>query len=340
LTHALRFGILGSANIARSFVRGLQPSQRVAVTAIVSRDARKAEAFAKETGIPRHFGSYEAMLADPEIDAVYNPLPNSLHAEWSIAAARAGKHVLCEKPLAASAAEAGAMFAAARTHGVHLVEAYPYLAQPQTLKMRELLMDGAIGEVRLIQASFGFTLTDRGNIRLNPRLAGGSLMDVGVYPVSLMRVIAGQRAARVQALAHWTGGDETGSGVDSAMAATLSFENGMFGQLTCSFGSALHRQALIVGSSGVIQTTYRNHTSAEQPGVLGLRTGSGPQAVDGIIETPPINGFLAEAESLERMVREGAEHWIGATAQESIDIMMTLEALLRSARSGAAEMVA
>jgi predicted dehydrogenase len=280
------------------------------------------------------------MLADREIDAVYNPLPNSLHAEWSIAAARAGKHVLCEKPLAASAEEARAMFAAARTYGVHLVEAYPYLAQPQTLKMRELLMDRAIGEVRLIQASFGFTLTDRGNIRLNPRLAGGSLMDVGVYPVSLIRIIAGQRAARVQAAARWTDGGEAGSGVDNAMAATLSFDSGLFAQLTCSFGSALHRQALIVGAAGVIQTTYRNHTSAEQPGVLSLRTGSGPQAVDGIIETPPINGFLAEAESFERMVREGATHWIGATPEESVDIMATLEALLRSARSGAAELVA
>ncbi|HEY2782633.1 MAG TPA: Gfo/Idh/MocA family oxidoreductase [Steroidobacteraceae bacterium] len=335
----LRIGILGTANIARSFVRGVQPSPRLAITAVASRDARKAETFAKDSGIPRHFGSYEAMLADREVDAVYNPLPNSLHAEWSIAAVRAGKHVLCEKPLAASAVEARAMFAAARTHGVHLVEAYPYLAQPQTRKMRELLMDNAIGEVRLIQASFGFTLNDSGNIRLNPQLAGGSLMDVGVYPLSLIRIIAGQRAARVQALAHWTGGDP-GSSVDSAMAATLSFDNGLFAQLTCSFGSALHRQALIVGSAGVIQTTYRNHTSAELPGTLNLRTGSGPQAVDGAIETPPINGFLAEAESFEHMVREGAAHWTGATPQESIDIMMTLEALLRSARSGAAEPVA
>ena len=134
--------------------------------------------------------------------------------------------------------------------------------------------------------------------------------------------------------------DETGGGVDSALAATLSFDNGLFAQVTCSFGTALHRQALIVGSAGVIQTTYRNHTSAEQPGVLSLRTGSGAQAVDGVIETPPINGFLAEAESFERMVREGPGHWIGATPEESIDIMMTLEALLRSARSGAAEPVA
>ncbi len=334
MTQALRIGILGTANIARSFVRAVQQSQRVSITAVASRDARKAETFAQETGIARHFGSYEDLLADRAIDAVYNPLPNSLHAAWSIAAVRAGKHVLCEKPLAAGAAEARSMFEAARLHGVHLVEAYPYLAQPQTLKLRELLKDGAIGDVRLIQASFGFTINDSGNIRLNPQLAGGALMDVGVYPLSLIRIIAGRRAARVQAAARWTQAGP--GGVDSALAATLSFDDGLLAQLTCSFESALHRQALIAGSAGVIQTTFRNHTSAEQPGVLSLRTGSGAQAVDGIIETPPINGFLAEAESFERLVREGPSHWLGATPEESIDIAMMLEALLQSARSGVA----
>ena len=204
MTQALRIGILGTANIARSFVRAVQQSQRVSITAVASRDARKAETFAQETGIARHFGSYEDLLADRAIDAVYNPLPNSLHAAWSIAAVRAGKHVLCEKPLAAGAAEARSMFEAARLHGVHLVEAYPYLAQPQTLKLRELLKDGAIGDVRLIQASFGFTINDSGNIRLNPQLAGGALMDAGVYPLSLIRIIAGRRAAPVQAAARWT----------------------------------------------------------------------------------------------------------------------------------------
>jgi predicted dehydrogenase len=326
---------LGTANIARSFVRAVQQSQRVSITAVASRDARNAEAFARETGIPRHFGSYEALLADRAIDAVYNPLPNSLHAAWSIAAARAGKHVLCEKPLAVGAAEARAMFDAARQHGVHLVEAYPYLAQPQTLKLRELLKDGAIGDVRLIQASFGFTIKDRSNFRLNPQLAGGALMDVGVYPVSLIRIVAGRRAMRVQAAARWTDAGEV-RGVDSALAATLIFDGGLFAQVTCSFESAPHRQALIAGSTGVIQTTFSNHTSAEQPGVLSLRTGSGAQAVDGIVETPPINGFLAEAESFERLVREGPSHWIGASPEESIDIAMMLEALLQSARSGVA----
>jgi xylose dehydrogenase (NAD/NADP) len=341
LSQPLRIGILGTAKIARSFVEALRQSERVAVTAVASRDAGKAQAFASNSGIARHFGSYAELLADRDIDAVYNPLPNSLHAEWSIAAARAGKHVLCEKPLAASAAEARAMFDAARRHGVQLVEAYPYLAQPQTLKLRELLKDGAIGAVRLIQSSFGFTLTDPGNIRLSPQLAGGALMDVGVYPVSLIRIVAGQRPVRVQATAHWTpGSGGAAAGVDNALAATLEFADGILAQVACSFGSAPHRQALIVGSAGVIQTTYLNHTSAQQPGVLSVRLGKDAKAVDGTLETSPINGFLAEAESFEGLVREGPACWTGASPTESIDIMMTLEALLRSARSGLATAVA
>jgi len=326
----LRFGILGTARIARSFVQGLRPSRRVIVSAVASRDSDKARAFAKDLEIARHFGSYEALLADPDIDAVYVPLPNSLHAEWSIAAVRAGKHVLCEKPLAATAGEARAMFDAARRHGVHLVEGYPYRAQPQTLKLRELLGGGIIGDVRLIQATFGFTLGAGDNIRLDPRLGGGALMDVGVYPVSLAQMIAGTRPTRVHAVAHWAGG------IDRTLVATLQFASGLLAQINCSFDTAPHRQALIAGSKGVIETTYMNHTSSAQQAVLRLRVGTDKDAVDSLVQTSPVNGFLAEAESLERLVRAGPAEWSGATPEESIDVMLTLEAILGSARSGAA----
>jgi xylose dehydrogenase (NAD/NADP) len=329
-TSPLRFGILGTAHIARSFVQGVSPSRRVIVSAVASRDADKARAFAKDLGIARHFGSYEALLADPDIDAVYVPLPNSLHAEWSIAAVRAGKHVLCEKPLSATAGEARAMFDAARQHGVRLVEGYPYRAQPQTLKLRELLAGGIIGDIRLIQATFGFTLPASDNIRLDPRLAGGALMDVGVYPVSLAQMIAGTRPTRVHAVAQWSGG------VDRTLAATLQFASGLLAQITCSFDTAPQRQALITGSKGVIETTYMNHTSSAQQAVLKLRVGTDKDAVDSLVQTSPVNGFLAEAESFERLVRAGPAEWSGATPEESIDGMLTVEAMLGSARSGAA----
>jgi len=169
----LRIGILGTAKIAKSFLAGVRSSAQVEVVAVASRDAAKATAFANELGIAGRYDSYESMLAARDIDAVYIPLPNGLHAEWSIRAAQAGKHVLCEKPLAASAASAREMFAAARRHGVHVVEGYPYCAQAQTLKMRELLDAGAIGRVQLIQASFGFTHADGPNIGLDPGLGIG-----------------------------------------------------------------------------------------------------------------------------------------------------------------------
>jgi D-xylose 1-dehydrogenase (NADP+, D-xylono-1,5-lactone-forming) len=330
--HPLRIGILSTARIARSFVQAVRPSQQVSVSAIASRSASKAQSFANELNIPRPFGSYAELLADPEIDAIYNPLPNSLHAEWSIRALRAGKHVLCEKPLAVSGAEALAMFEAARSGGVHLAEGYPYLAQPQTLKLRELLAAGTIGELRLIQASFGFTLSNPEDIRLDASLGGGALMDLGTYCVSLIRALAGQRPTRVNATAHWSKESGPDGAVDRTIAATIEFGSALKAQVTCSFDACLHRQALIVGSAGTVQTTFLNHTSATAPGSLALRVGTDAKALDTVVQTATANGFLAEAESFAALVQRGPEHWSGATPHESVDIAMTLEAILRSAR--------
>jgi predicted dehydrogenase len=328
-TRHVRIGILGAANIARLFVAGVRPSLKVAVTAVASRDAERAGKFAAETGIAQVHPSYEALLADPEIDAIYNPLPNNLHAEWSIRAANAGKHVLCEKPLATSAAEARAMFAAAARNGVQLAEAYPYRAQPQTLKLRKLLKENAIGRLQLIQASFGFPLTDASNIRLNPALAGGALMDAGCYPVSLVRTIAGERPKRVHALARWSE-----SGVDRTLVASIEFSSGLLAQVSCSFATARHRHAFVAGDSGVIRTTYLNDTSAALPPVLEIRRGPGLDARQEFVETAATNGFLAEAEAFHDLVVHGRDRWEGASPEESIDIALTLEALAASARQG------
>jgi D-xylose 1-dehydrogenase (NADP+, D-xylono-1,5-lactone-forming) len=327
----LRIGIMGAAKIARAFCDGVRPSQKVVVTAVASRDAAKGKAFALESGIPQVHATYEALLADPAIDAIYNPLPNNLHAQWSIRAAEAGKHVLCEKPLATSAADARAMFEAARRHGVYLVEAYPYRAQPQTLKMRELLNAYAIGRVQLVQAAFGFPLTDAANIRMDPVLAGGALMDAGCYPVSLVRTIAGERPSRVHAMAKWAS-----SGVDLTLLASMEFPSGLLAQISCSFATLRHRHAFIAGDAGSIDTTYFNDTSAAFPPLLDIKRGSGWDAKFERIETPASNGFLAEAESFHDLVAQGWEAWTGASPEESIDIAMMLEALAASARSGVA----
>jgi predicted dehydrogenase len=161
-------------------------------------------------------------------------------------------------------------------------------------------------------------------------LAGGAVMDVGAYPVSLARMVARSRPTRVHAVAHWSGG------VDRTLVATLQFADGLFAQINCSFSTCLHRQALLAGSNGVIQTTYLNHTSTASEAALQLRIGTGRDAADSIVETAAVNGFLAEAESFERLVRQGPAQWSGTSPQESIDIMLTLEAILESARSGSA----
>jgi xylose dehydrogenase (NAD/NADP) len=165
-----KIGMLGTARIAKQFALGVAPPAAVKIVGIASRDAARAEAFASELSIPKSFSSYEALIADPNIDAVYIPLPNTMHAEWTIKSADAGKHIVCEKPLAMSLTEAKAMFAAARRTNVHLIEAYPYLSQPTTLKARELIQSGVIGHPRLINASFGVSFTDPTRSAFSPTL--------------------------------------------------------------------------------------------------------------------------------------------------------------------------
>jgi len=327
MTEALRIGVLGAAKIARMFVSGVAPSSSVVVSAVASRAADKAEQFARESGVPRFHDSYEALLADPEIDAIYNPLPNSLHAEWSIRACEAGKHVLCEKPLCTSGDEARAMFAAARNNRVQLVEGYPYRAQPQTITLLEMIHAGAIGTLQLIQSTFGFSLAAGPNIRTNAELAGGSLMDAGTYPVSLICMATKQRPARVSAVAHWA------HGVDIALAATLEFKTGLLAQVTSSFSTSLHRFALIAGTDGVIQTSFLNHPPLQRPAEFLVKRGVGAEKEFERVESPAMNGFRAEAESFARLVRGSGPGWEGPSPQESIDIALTLEAILHSARA-------
>ena len=325
----LRIGILGAANIARYFIKDVRTSSKVRVEALASRDIERGKAFAAANGVPRVVPTYEALLADPAIDAIYNPLPNSLHAEWTIRATDAGKHVLCEKPIAASTVEARDMFEAARRNNVYVVEAYPYRAQPQTIKLKELVDAKAIGRLQLVYASLGFLMTDACNIRFDPTLAGGSLMDVGSYPVSLARMIAGERPVRVHAMARMA---ETG--VDRTVVGSLEFASGLLAQISCSFATGRFRQAHIVGDAGLIETTYHNDTSATQPPIVNIRRGIGFDAPLESIECAATGGFRAEADAFCDLVHGGWDRWPGATHQESIDIMLTIEALAASIRSG------
>lgn len=334
----LRVGVLGCAAIARAFVRDVQPSTRVRVDAVASRDAARAAAFAADFGLDRHHGSYAALLADPAIDLVYIPLPNSLHAPWAIAAAQAGKHVLCEKPLATGRAEATAMVAAARTAGVMLLEGYPWWFQPQTAALLEQVRGGAIGEVRFIQASFGFTLPDPDrNIRMRPELGGGALLDAGSYPLSLVRLLMGCAPQRVRAEASWAA-----SGVDLSLQADLDFGDGRRAQIACAMDQGVHRQATIVGRGGAITTEFLNHTHDGPqphphgflPSLMRVRSGRPPVPFE-TVHSPTGSGFRFCAEAFAEVIRRGDQGAIDRAAAASIDIAATLEALLDSARSGA-----
>jgi len=324
----LRIGMLGAANIGRQFAQGCKPSAVVEVDAVASRTLDKARAYAAELGIPRALGSYEALLADTAIDAVYIPLPNSMHAEWAIRAAEAGKHVLCEKPLAMDAAEARAMFAAASKHKVVLREAYPYMAQAQTRTLRRWLAEGAVGRLRLIRSSFCVLFTDPANIRLIPELGGGALYDAGSYAVSLVRIAAGRRPLRARATATLDA-----KGVDRTTIAELDFGDGLLAQVACSFESAFHRHASIHGEAGAIETNYLNHPPVGGPAVLTIRRGVANTVAMAPEPVPEGNGFRLEAESFAALLRDGEAAWTGATPAESVDIALTLDAIRRSARS-------
>ena len=336
----LRLGILGSANIARQFVRDVAASPRVRVDAVASRDAAKAQAFAAQLGVPRTHASYEALLADDRIDAIYIPLPNSLHAQWAIACAKQGKHVLCEKPLAMNLAEASEMHRVARASGVVLLEAYPWWFQPQTAAMLELLHGGAIGTVRAVQVSFGFTLNDPEgkNIRSVPDLGGGALMDAGCYCLSLIRLVMGRAPKSVQAISR-----RGLTGVDIATSATLQFDGGAIAQLHCAMDIALTRQAVLIGSEGFLTTEYLNHTAAAgvadpwgyQPSQLRVRRGSGNGPIE-TVASPTGSGFRFAAEAFAALVARRDFAAVARAAEASLDIAATLDAITVSARSGSA----
>ncbi|MBS0319778.1 MAG: Gfo/Idh/MocA family oxidoreductase [Proteobacteria bacterium] len=328
-TVPLRLGVLGAARIARLFVEAVRPSSKVVVAAVAARDTERGRAFAADLGIPQVHASYDALLADPAIEAVYVPLPNALHARWAIRAADGGKHVLCEKPLAASAAEARAIFDAATQNGVHVVEGYPYRAQPQTIRTRELLASGAVGRVRLVHASFGFPLTDAANIRMDADLAGGALMDAGSYPVSFVRMAVGARPVRVQASSR-----RGASGVDTTTLASLEFADGAMAQISCTFDTARHRNAFIAGDAGSLATHYYNDTGGLFAPVIEWRKGTGWDAERIVVETAATSGFLAEGEAFHDLVRSGMSAWPGATPEESLDIALTLDAIAASAVEG------
>jgi D-xylose 1-dehydrogenase (NADP+, D-xylono-1,5-lactone-forming) len=256
----MRWGILGAARINRSLIPAFRAADGEALVAVGSRDAGRAARYAAEWEIPQAFTSYEALLAEPAIDAVYIPLPNRLHADWTIRALRAGKHVLCEKPLALSVEEIDQVAAAAREAGRHVAEAFMYRHHPQTALVRTLVAAGAIGELRLIRGAFSFVLDRPGDVRFDAALGGGCLWDVGCYPVSYARVVAGAEPVRVQGMAV-TGA----TGIDLSFAAVLRFPGDVVAMADASFITQFRAGLEVVGTAGILTVPQ-----PFKPGVRGV----------------------------------------------------------------------
>jgi len=247
-TTALRIGILGAARIApMALVRPSLQVPAAVVSAVAARDPARAQAFAAKHGIARALPSYDALVADPEIDAIYNPLPNSLHCEWTIRALEAGKHVLCEKPLASNTEEAERMAAAARRTGRVLMEAFHYRYHPLAARLRAILDSGELGRIRHVEAHMCIPLPLPGDIRYRYDLAGGATMDTGCYAISLVRFLAGAEPTVTRAEARLSSPQ-----VDRYMAADFSFADGGSGRMTCSLFSAwlLRVSAAVRGDAG------------------------------------------------------------------------------------------
>ena len=244
----VRWGILSTANIGRRVIPAIHASHNGEVATVCSRSLERAQDFAKEQDIPRAYGSYEELIADGEIDAIYNPLPNSMHAEWSIKCAEAGIPTLCEKPFAINAAEAQSIVDAFENHGVTLAEAFMYRFHPQQAKVKQIIADGGIGELQIINSSFTFSISNAENIRLSKELAGGALMDVGCYCVNLMRFMTGEEPSGVTASARI--GEQTG--VDETLAAVIEFPSGIIGHFDCGLRAYRQHSYALKGSEGMI----------------------------------------------------------------------------------------
>jgi predicted dehydrogenase len=288
---------------------------------VASRTQEFADGYARKWKIPRAYGSYEALLAAPEIDVIYNSLPNRLHAQWTIKALEAGKHVLCEKPLALSIAEVDAMGEAARKHGRVVAEAFMYRHHPQTLKVQELVKSGPLGDLKLIRGSFSFVLTRAGDVRLDPALGGGSIWDLGCYPISYARMIAGEPPLEV------FGWQVTGpTGIDETFVGQMRFDHGVHGQFDCSFAIPFQPFMEIIGSEGAL-----NIPNPFKPGVdekIFLKRGDKT-------ETIKIKGqelYIGEVEDMADAVLLG--HAPRISLDDSRANVAVISALLDSARWG------
>ena len=315
----MKWGIVSTADINRKVIPGAHASDKVELVAVASRDQARADAYAREWEIPRAYGSYEALLADTEIEAVYISLPNTMHAEWSIKALEAGKHVLCEKPFTRHPEEVDAAFDTAERTGRLLSEAFMYRHNPQTKRLTQLVAEGAIGELRVVRAAFSYGLYDVDNIRLRTDVEGGALMDVGCYCVSGSRLLGGEPVA-VHGEA-WVGP----SGTDWTFGGLLRFPNDVVATFDCGTALPNRDELEAIGSEGSLFLDDPWH--CVNP-VIELRRDGGVER----IELEPDDSYRLELENMSDAIRGEAELLLGR--EDAIGQARTLEALHDDALRG------
>ena len=316
----IAWGILSTARIAGRMVEGARAAGDAEVVAVGSRNAQTAQAFADTHGIPRAHGSYETLLADPDVEAIYIPLPNSLHVEWTLRALEAGKHVLCEKPMDRRPEPVARAFDLAQARGLVLSEALMWRHHPQTARLRSLLDDGAIGEVRLVRACFSFLLAGDVDVRLDPALDGGALMDVGCYAVSGVRLVAGGEPLSVAAEVV------TGpSGVDMRLAALLRFDGDVLGIIDCGLDLPSRGELEIAGSEGRIVLTDPWHCI--DPKIV-VERGFERE----IVQIAPADSYALELDDIAAAIRGERAPRLGRA--DALGQARAIDALYRAAAAG------
>ena len=318
MSDAVKWGIISTAHINRLVIPGAHESPKVDLVGVASRDGARAEAYAREWGIERAYGSYEQLLEDPAIEAVYISLPNTMHCEWSIRAVEAGKHVLCEKPLSRHPEEIEAAFDAADRAGRLLSEAFMYRHNPQTKRLRQLVDEGAIGELRLVRSAFSYSLYDADNIRLRTDVEGGALMDVGCYCVSGSRLLGGEPES---VFGHAFLGE---TGTDWVFTGQLRFPGDVLATFDCGTAMPDRDELEAIGSEGSLFLDDPWHCRTP---VIEVRRDDGVER----IELEPVDSYRLELENLSDAIRGEGELLLGR--EDALGQGRTLEALHRSAET-------
>jgi predicted dehydrogenase len=324
----VRWGVLGAAKIAvEKVIPAMQRGLWSEVAGLASRDAGRAERFARGLGVPKAYGSYEELLADPDIEAVYNPLPNHLHVPLSIKAAEAGKHVLCEKPVALSVAEAKELLAARDRAGVRVQEAFMVRTHPQWLGTVELLRSGRVGGLRAVTCAFSYFNRDSANIRNRPEMGGGALMDIGCYPVNLSRFAFNEEPRRVFGLVErdpeWN--------VDRLTSAVLDFPAGQ-ATFTCSTQLAPYQRMQFFGTRGRVEVERPFNSPNDRPTRILVYDDSDASGGVEVVEIPACDQYTIQGDLFSRAIREGAETPL--PLEDSVKNMAVIEAIFRSAETG------